>query len=613
MEENEASKPGLWTNFTETTGFHGLNKVKFDKKYPGQVIRRTTRVYDYLYQSENILRLPVSVRKDFTLPVSVRKDFTITCISQKRFYDYLYQSEKILRLPVSVRKDFMITCISQKRFYDYLYQSEKILRLPVSVRKDFTITCISQKRFYDYLYQSEKILRLPVSKRFYDYLYQSEKILRLLVSVRKDFTITCISQKRFYDYLYQSQKILRLPVSIRKDFPITCISQKRFYDYLYQSEKILRLPVSVRKDFTLPVPVRKDFTLPISVRKDFALSVSVRKDFTLSVSVRKDFTLSVSVRKDFTITCISQKRFYISYISQNRFYDNLFHVCWAVVWLASAAVLIYIITTELINYYSYPWVSTTYIRLDQEAQFPVVTLSVCEGDTLDLSFTSFSFDRGSVNISDVPVVEYTDFTTYGMVDNGCTSRRFNANGKMLTREHGKHTNLQIETRAKEIQIAVHTPPEEPDMYSESITVGQDTYTYIELHRREDIALPSPFISDGTMCLENYDYFDCNQNGTHCVDTPADKACSDELITKESSAICLAACPPQCKVITYDVIVSSRTSNYGDDVPNMFIRIFLKDFKTTVTEQVPKYDGLTSLLGKDIFSFHFDRLVGFIGR
>lgn len=54
-------------------------------------------------------------------------------------------------------------------------------------------------------------------------------------------------------------------------------------------------------------------------------------------------------------------------------------------------------------------------------------------------------------------------------------------------------------------------------------------------------------------------------------------------------------------------------SYGDDVPNMIIRIFLKDFKTTVTEQVPKYDGLTSLLGKDIFSFHFDRLDGFIGR
>lgn len=82
-----------------------------------------------------------------------------------------------------------------------------------------------------------------------------------------------------------------------------------------------------------------------------------------------------------------------------------------------------------------------------------MTLSVCEGDTLDLSFTSFFFDGGSVNISDVPVVEYTDFTTYGMVDIGeCTNRRFNANGKMLTHQHGKRSNLQIETRAKEIQV-----------------------------------------------------------------------------------------------------------------------------------------------------------------
>ncbi|VDI04329.1 Hypothetical predicted protein [Mytilus galloprovincialis] len=149
-----------------------------------------------------------------------------------------------------------------------------------------------------------------------------------------------------------------------------------------------------------------------------------------------------------------------------------------------------------------------------------------------------------------------------MVDIGeCTSRRFNANGKMLTRQHGKRSNLQIETRAKEIQIAVHTPREEPDMYSESITVGQDTDTYIEVHRREDIALPSPFISDGTMCQENYDYFDCNRK---CWNELLKKQCgctmNRSVMTMESSAICLAACPPQCKVITYDVIVSSRTSN-----------------------------------------------------
>ncbi|XP_063404214.1 acid-sensing ion channel 5-like [Mytilus trossulus] len=255
-------------------------------------------------------------------------------------------------------------------------------------------------------------------------------------------------------------------------------------------------------------------------------------------------------------------------------------VCWAVVWLASAAVLIYIITTELINYYSYPWVSTTYIRLEQEAQFPVVTLSVCDGNTLDLNFTSFVFDDDFVNISDVPVIEYTDFTTYDMVDIGkCNNRRFNANGKLLTDQHGRHNNLLIKTRAKEIQIAVHPPREEPDMYEDSITVGQDTYSFKEVHRREYIFLPSPFISFGNqMCQENYDYFDCDRkcwnellkkqcgctmnrsgNGTHCVDTPADKACSDKLETKESSAICEAACLPECKFIKYDVIVSSRVS------------------------------------------------------
>ncbi|CAC5424541.1 ASIC4 [Mytilus coruscus] len=323
-------------------------------------------------------------------------------------------------------------------------------------------------------------------------------------------------------------------------------------------------------------------------------------------------------------------------------------VCWAVVWLSSAAVLIYIIIAELMNYYSYPWISSTYIRLDQKPLFPVVTLAVCSGNAYDLSLTSITFDDDLIDISDVPVVEYTDFISYDTVYSGqCTSRRFNANGKMLTIRYGRRTSLLIETRAKEIQIAVHSPEEEPNMYTDGITVGQDTETFIEVHRREYfddkkysftfmylwfcmkqlnstklnqyIALPSPFTSYGNQkCRENSDYsfIDCKRkcwnelllkqcgctinrsgNGTYCFDIPEGELCAyllrNDLRTKEPLSIC--ACPPECKVITYDVVVSSTAKKYDDHVPNMMIRVFLKDFSTTVTEQVPKYVGVTSLL------------------
>lgn len=47
-KEMEYSGPGLWTNFTETTGFHGLNKMTFDKTYPGRVVRRY-QLFNYLF------------------------------------------------------------------------------------------------------------------------------------------------------------------------------------------------------------------------------------------------------------------------------------------------------------------------------------------------------------------------------------------------------------------------------------------------------------------------------------------------------------------------------------------------------------------------------------
>ncbi|XP_063406551.1 uncharacterized protein LOC134690512 [Mytilus trossulus] len=162
-------------------------------------------------------------------------------------------------------------------------------------------------------------------------------------------------------------------------------------------------------------------------------------------------------------------------------------VCWAVVWLFSVAVLIYIITTELMNYYSYPWISSTYIRWDKRPPFPVVTLAACHDNTYDLSLTSVTFDDKLINISDVPVVEYTDFISFETFFLGkCSSRRFNANSKKLTFRYGRRTSLLFETTAaKELQIAVHSPEEEPEMYTlDGISVGEDTETFIEVHKRE---------------------------------------------------------------------------------------------------------------------------------
>ncbi|CAG2211807.1 ACCN4 [Mytilus edulis] len=213
-------------------------------------------------------------------------------------------------------------------------------------------------------------------------------------------------------------------------------------------------------------------------------------------------------------------------------------VCWAVVWLFSVAVLIYIITTELMNYYSYPWISSTYTRWDQNPPFPVVTLADCSGNEFNVSMTTISFDGDHVNISDVPVVEYTDFISFDTFYLGlCSSRRFNANGKMLTLRYGRRTSLQIETRAKELQIAVHSPEQEPEMYTlDGISVGEDTETFIEVHKRETKKI------DKKSFFRNYD-FNTNNN----------------------------------------------------DYQNIMISVFLKDFTTTVTEQIPKYDGVTSLL------------------
>lgn len=39
-EKDSNTVVGIWENFTQTTGFHGVNKITFKTKCPRQIIRR---------------------------------------------------------------------------------------------------------------------------------------------------------------------------------------------------------------------------------------------------------------------------------------------------------------------------------------------------------------------------------------------------------------------------------------------------------------------------------------------------------------------------------------------------------------------------------------------
>ncbi|VDI04328.1 Hypothetical predicted protein [Mytilus galloprovincialis] len=246
-------------------------------------------------------------------------------------------------------------------------------------------------------------------------------------------------------------------------------------------------------------------------------------------------------------------------------------VVWSVVWLASAALLIYIIITEFLNYYSYPSLSSTYLRFEQKLQFPVVT--ICTSDPIDMDTVSLYFDQSYVDESEeIPVVSYTDFYSYETAYMcGCVCRRFNANGKFATSRYGLSYGLLFETTSTELKIAIHDPREEPNMLRDGRTVRNGTKTFIEIHRREVRNVP------------------------YCVDDYFTNTCAAELYgaATESSTICV--CPPECKFMKYDQVLSSVANLQDGYERYLNIKIYFKDLSTTVTEQVPKYDGLPSLL------------------
>ncbi|VDI74034.1 Hypothetical predicted protein [Mytilus galloprovincialis] len=135
------------------------------------------------------------------------------------------------------------------------------------------------------------------------------------------------------------------------------------------------------------------------------------------------------------------------------------------------------------NYYSYPSLSSTYLRFDQQLAFPVVT--VCTKNPMDFNSVSLYFDQSFVGHSEIPVVEYTDFYFYETAYMcGCACRRFNVNGTFLTSQYGISSGLFLETTSTELQIAIHDPQEDPNMARDGRTVRNGTETFIEIHRRE---------------------------------------------------------------------------------------------------------------------------------
>ncbi|CAG2256540.1 unnamed protein product [Mytilus edulis] len=209
---------------------------------------------------------------------------------------------------------------------------------------------------------------------------------------------------------------------------------------------------------------------------------------------------------------------------------------------------------------SYPSLSSTYLRFEQKLQFPVVT--ICTSDPIDMDTVSLYFDQSYVDESEeIPVVSYTDFYSYETAYMcGCVCRRFNANGKFATSRYGLSYGLLFETTSTELKIAIHDPREEPNMLRDGRTVRNGTKTFIEIHRREYVSLPSPFVAYGDqICRDNTDYsfIDCKRN---CYNELLKKECSCTMdpsatgAATESSTICV--CPPECKFMKYDQVLSS---------------------------------------------------------
>ncbi|XP_063404211.1 acid-sensing ion channel 1-like [Mytilus trossulus] len=178
-------------------------------------------------------------------------------------------------------------------------------------------------------------------------------------------------------------------------------------------------------------------------------------------------------------------------------------------------------------------------------------------------------------------------------------RRFKANEAFVTSQYGISSGLVFKTTSREIQIAIHDPQEDLNMSKDGRTMRNGTETLIEIHRREYISLPSPYIGYGNqICIDETDYsfVDCKRN---CYNEMLKKECSCTMDPSpngdlyHSSTLCV--CPPECHVIKYDQILSSVANKNDDDSHFLTIRIYLKDLSTTVTEQVPKYDGVASLL------------------
>ncbi|XP_052090167.1 acid-sensing ion channel 4-like [Mytilus californianus] len=85
------------------------------------------------------------------------------------------------------------------------------------------------------------------------------------------------------------------------------------------------------------------------------------------------------------------------------------------------------------------------------------------------------------------------------------------------------------------------------------------------------------------------------NDTYCVNDYHANTCAAELYGNVFQSSTLCVCPPECHVIKFDQVLSSVANKNDYQSHYLKIRIYLKDLSTTVTEQIPKYDGVTLLL------------------
>lgn len=129
-------------------------------------------------------------------------------------------------------------------------------------------------------------------------------------------------------------------------------------------------------------------------------------------------------------------------------------IIWAILFLISAGLLIFIMATEMINYYSYPTLTTTYVQVKDPIPFPTIT--VCSSTPIDTDTASLNFDQSWQNENDkLPVVNFLEFVQFSNKRYGGECRRFNVDGSLTTKKFGPQTGFHLEIKSSEIEVKIN--------------------------------------------------------------------------------------------------------------------------------------------------------------